>query len=254
MMQKKNLCVLAVLAMALTLAFFAWGCGGDSGTILPGGGAESDTGEENGASGETGAIEEALLELDNWSLPTSVAELIATFSEYKLRMNMGLEQIFHYRYLGSEPIEGVETEKIAFSVDGEEITIWVAADDMVKQVELEGKIYTGEMAETMGATFLGLMVMPFAMAEGYNIHEYVSTPGLSVQLKDSSPGRVGDLSGTVHTIEIKIEPPANTAPTEITYICRIADLGAVQTMLSLSVTSGDGTVDFAFEIEELKLH
>ncbi len=250
-MKKKILYMVTVLIMALVPAIFVWGCGGNSETDLTGGAAENDVNEANGVNGETGANGKPLLELNNWCLPTTVPELIATFSEYKLRMNMGQVQIFHYRYLGSETLEDVETEKIAFSVDNEEMTIWVAAGDMVKQVEMDGEIHTGETAETMGSTFLGFMVMPFAMAEGYNIHEYISTPGLNVQLKDSSPGQVGDLSGTVHTIEIKIVPPA--PPTEITYLIRIADLGTIQTMLSFSVTSADGTVEFDFEIEELKL-
>lgn len=243
---KKTLSVLLVL-MLLLLGLFAYGCGGgDRGgeDVAPGDGEDSGSTED-----------EPLLDLGNWEVPSDLNEMIALFSEVKYRFTAGgAEMVVHYRYLGSENVGGAATDKISLSMDEQSFTFWVGADGSIKQMEQEGQIIPADMASSVGKGLADMVLVPFIMAEGIKIQDWVrvTEPGYKVTVLSSKNEKIGDLSGMVHTLQVVVEPPL--VPTEVTYVARVADLGDFQTMLSWEVTGGEGgTYDFKYEIEALAL-
>lgn len=246
---KKGYVYLLVL-LILVLGLFVYGCRGND-TEEPGANGEVPGGDEKGADEEPNGEEEALPRFDNLKIPETVSEIINTFSEFRLNFD---GDIYEYLYLGSDAVDGVDAEKISVSVSGEEIIIWVAADESVIQAEKDGQIISSDLSGE-GEHLASLLLMPFMMAGTYNVDEYTSTAGFSVRQVGSSQEKVGDLSATVYTMEIKMGPPV--LPEEYTYIERIADLGDFQIVVSIDVFKGgdekSGTREFEFELEELSL-
>ncbi|MEW5786030.1 MAG: hypothetical protein AB1767_13310 [Bacillota bacterium] len=245
---KKMLSALLVLLLLL-LGIVACGCGGGDK-----GGEDAAPGDGSGEEEDSGT-DEALLNLDNWEVPTKLNEMIALFSEVNYRFTVGgVETVVHYRYLGSENVGGAATDKISLSMDEQTFTFWVGADGSIKQMEQGGQVIPAEIAQSAGMGVANMVLVPLVMAEGVKIQDWVrvTEPGYKVTVLSSKNEKIGDLSGMVHTLQVVVEPPL--VPTEVTYVARVADLGDFQTMLSWEVTGGEGgTYDFKYEIEALAL-
>lgn len=241
---------LLVLLLLLT-ALFAFGCGEADDPDPNGdvnGDPNGDVGDENGeAPDDTAELP------DRWDAPSTFYGMISKFDELKYSFNDGRsEEVYHFRYIESDSVNDVETDKVLISLSGQELYIWVDNNDRVLQAEMEGEILPDEMAESQGAALIATFLLPFNMAEGYNVHDYVDVPGFSIKLVDESPGGIGDLTGTVYTIEMIMGPPAVQKETKTT--TRILDAGTFQIMIGLYVTEEDGEkLEFSIEVEELSL-
>lgn len=239
--------------LVLVLGLFVYGCGGN-GAEEPGANGDETPGgdEEQGVDEEPDG--EALPRFENLQFPDTVSGIINTFSGYRLNFD---GDIIEYSYLGSDSVDGEDTDKIFFSANDEEFIIWITADERIKKVEKDGELLSSDLygeGEDLTST---LLLMPFMMAGTYNIDDYESAAGLGYSFRQvgSSKEKIGDLSATVYTMEIKMGPPM--FPEEQTYIQRIADLGDFQMVVGIDVFKGgdekSGTREFEFVLEELSL-
>ncbi|HOB87746.1 MAG TPA: hypothetical protein PKO38_08665 [Bacillota bacterium] len=203
--------------------------------------------EEEGDEETEESGKEALLELGNWKMPATFPELVAMFGQLKVSYTIEDEEtIFYYRFLGSETVGDQTTEKVAVNVNEQEMILWLARDGSLAQLALMEEIVPAADAAATGAAVMDKMVKPFARAAGCRIDRYLLEPGENARLISSSEEEFGALKGTLYAVEIK-----TGTPDKITYECRLADLGTLQTVIGMVETKEDGTQVFRFEIENL---
>ncbi len=103
--------------------------------------------------------------------PSDVTDLLEVAKSMRYQWTSA-EDVARYSYevLGEESIGGVATWKVNVQFtndDTQEFTVWISqVDGVIKQVETDGNILTGEMAKNFQA-MVAVLMLPFVSFEGY---------------------------------------------------------------------------------------
>lgn len=205
------------------------------------------------------AAEEALFEIEQWVAPKTYQEFVATIKEIRYSVGeVGGERFtISYNHLGTEEIDGVQTDKIEFSIAGEgNFTMWMDSTGEFKRLVMDGEEIPSEMAQMFAAPMMAMMLGPFHQVEAYNVaHLGRSTvPGVTHKHMSTESASFGDLTATVHSVELSVGPPAVPEGESGSAIVRIADFGGFQMVTGWEVYHAEGE-DFAgdFLIENITL-
>ncbi len=214
--------VMLPLAVALLLLLGAVGCGpsAEEEVAEEEGVAEEDvSAEEEVVAEEEEPLEEEIAEapvaVDNWRNPTGVSEIVNNFEEMEWRwaqMEDGEETgstVVHYRYAGSETVEGVEADILAFSVDDDEFKLWVDEQGDAVQGEFDGNIIPGALVEAGLEGFISAIFWPYWTFEEFGVREALAetTPGIELRVVSTGREQFGEISADVTRMEVEVGPP-----------------------------------------------
>jgi len=235
--------------IVLVLVLLAAGCGPD----------EAEAPEEELAEEEVAVEEEDIatdeeedeeivdeedavyFESDQYVLPETFAEFIATFKEIKYTGGEvgGEEVTVHYEHVGVEEIDGVQADKVEFSMEGEGIfTLWVDSEGSFQRVIANGDEIPVEMAETLAEPVKNAAMAPFYHASQIDV-EYIfdePVPGYEQNVVKTETETFGDQTATVYTVEASVGPPAVEEDLSASATLRIADFGDFQAVTSWETT------------------
>lgn len=254
----KKTIVISMVILFIGLAMLASGCAerdaaGDAAeeTAVP---AVADDDDEVGESEEESVI------FDTWKAPVNLQEVVAVFKEIRHSVTQdGMEVLaVHYRYEGSETLSGVQTDKITVDWNEEKIEAWLDSAGEIKKIKIGGEEIPDEMAAMLAEPMLANLMMPFQIAQGWDVRDLVSAahqePGVTVSRVKSGEETIGDLRAIIYTYEVTVEPPAVPAGEGSRMQWRIADFGEFQTIVSWEMLEGGGgESNLDFKIDRIVL-
>lgn len=225
------------LAVTLLLLLGAIGCGN--------GEEEALNGEENGeeeVNGEEDVIddeEELPVVVDNWRNPTGLDEIVNNFEELQWRwayIKGGEEQdatLISYRRVGSDTIDGIETNQVVIEVDDEEFKIWIDENGNVVQAEIEGHVFPGELVQDAMEGAVEAVFLPFNVVEQTRVYEFLmdSYPGIEWRTVSTGREQFGDVEAEVTRLEVDLGPPMVPEGREGTVVWSVGDFGGEFQML-----------------------
>jgi len=156
--------------------------------------------------------------------------------------------VINYQHAGSETIEGVETNQLIFTLDGEKFKLWVDKSGNVVQAEAGGKIIQGNLVDATMDSMLSGIFWPFWAAEEIGIHESLvdTTPGVKWNVVSIEKEQFGDIGAEVTRLEVKVGPPLTPEGEEGTAIWSVGDFnGDFQMLVKWDWTETAGGEDLA---------
>ncbi len=203
---------------------------------------EIDVEEEVEVAEDTG---EVLFETDHWVAPDTYQEFVAMIKEIQYSVGeVGGERInINYNHLGTEEVDGVQTDKIEFGIEGEgSFTMWIDGDGEFRRLLTNGEEIQAETAQMITASMMSMVMVPFHQVEAYNIADLgrEPVPGVTHKHIGTETAAFGELSATVHSFEFSVEPPAVPEGESGSAIIRIADFGDFQMATGWEVYDSDG--------------
>jgi len=175
------------------------------------------------------------VEISGWKNPTEPIEIIDDFERLKWvwsNVEQGVEtdstEVI-YEYLGTEEIDGAETDVIYFTAKGDEAKIWIDKNGDAAKVNVNGETIPTMIADQALETVLQAVFMPFEQVENQGIYdfltdEYDDAVWTSVSEEEAT---FGDQEATVTSIEVTVGPPFREVERG-TAIWEIADFGTFQ--------------------------
>ncbi len=261
---KKGLGLMVFLLVVLALA--AAGCGEAEETpeaveepVEEEAELEEEADPEEEAVEEVEADEEALFEIEQWVAPETYQEFIATIKEIRYSVGeVGGEKFsINYNHLGTEDVDGVQTDKVEFGVEGEgTFTMWVDGEGEFRRMVMDGEELPAEMAQMVAAPMMSMVMVPFHQVEAFNIADLgrSTISGVTHRHVDTETASFGDLSATVHSVELSVGPPAVPEGESGSALVRIADFGGFQMVTGWEVYDADGeSFEGEFLVEKITL-
>ncbi len=254
---KKGLGLLVFILIILALA--AAGCGDaeEAPEAVEEPVEEAVPEEETAEEAETD--EDALFEVEQWVAPETYQEFVATIKEIRYSVGeVGGEKFsINYNHLGTEDVDGVQTDKVEFGVEGEgTFTMWVDGDGEFRRLVMDGEELPAEMAQMVAAPMMTMVMLPFHQVETYNIADLgrSTISGVTHNHVGTETATFGDLSATVHSIELSVGPPAVPEGESGSAIVRIADFGDFQMVTGWEVYDAEGeSFEGEFLVEKITL-
>ena len=246
-MTMRNILLVILLLMMLSI----FGCGGPDGAAPPieNGKAVTESGGETAPGGSEAPGEVADLGTDeefSWMSLGSMDNLVEIVKEMRWKMD---GNIFHYAYLGSETVDGVNADVVSINIDDAVTTFWVDSSGEIVQVAIDDEYMPAEMLDYMGMYLLAPL-LPFQIfAEELSLQQALSgqnIPGMDITRQDRVRETIGGQTVDVHIMEMMIDDSH-------TLEFRFADFENIRLMLSWNVLEGgEKGEEFAyFEIEEI---
>ncbi len=204
--------------------------------------------------------DDAVLTLDAWESPTTMASIVAGFSRLEWRwaiIDAGVEgdpTHVTYIYEGRETVDSEDTDKITLTFDDQEWTIWLDANGNPKQVSSGGEVMPGQIGENMARAIVTMVVTPFRMTQVFPVRDVLlsRTPGWSYSELSRSTESFGDLSAEVTRLQVTALPPA-VPEGEVNVLWGIADFGDFQMLVDWGVVlSEEGEHAFSMKIEKVE--
>lgn len=239
------------------------------GAIFYGCGSPANDVEEESAREEEGVIEEEEvtdideledppLRVEDWEAPTSLQELVFTYREIRHSWSENGEEIasVHYLFEGSEEVDGVQTDKISFAISEEDFTLWIDKDANTRKIEVGGEAMPVEMGDMIFMPLVSQIFMPFYISQEWKVDQMLANPGPGVYVNKTGETRetIGDLTGTVHTFEVRLEPPEVPQGEKGKVRWKIADFGEFQMLVGWEVLEKSGEeLAHEFKIDRLSL-
>lgn len=231
--RNQNKYLVLTIIMILALALGTFGCGNGEEEVNgteENGEVEANGTEENGEVIDNGD-EEVPVAVNEWRNPTDKTEVISMFSTLEWtwsRMeneDTTQEQHVKYSHEGTETIDAVETDIILFSVEDEEVLIWVDGDGNSVQGEYEGQLWTGPVLQQALDGLLAAIFTPFQAVEQWGVKEFLEGeyPGIEWTSISEQREQFGDMQANVTVIEMYIEPPMVIEGKERTVTWSVAD-------------------------------
>ncbi|HED23558.1 MAG TPA: hypothetical protein ENN91_00360 [Firmicutes bacterium] len=215
--------------------------------------------EQAGEDSENGGGEEAL-SLDDWEAPANLREMIATFEEIQHNIIQDGEVVatIHYLYEGSDTVDGSAADRVSIDFGDEKFIIWVDSAGELKKIHAGGEELPAEMASMFIEPLLANILMPFQIAQDWNVKEivadYSNRPGVDVSRVKSEQQEIGGRSALVHTFEITVEPPAVEAGQGGAMLWQIADFGDLQVIIGWEVLRSSGEeLNIEFKVDKIVL-
>ena len=202
---------------------------------------------------------EALFEIEKWVEPENYQEFVATFKKLKYSVGEvdGEKVQVHYSHVGVEDVDGVETDKVELGIEGEgTFTMWIDEEGEFRRLIIDGEEIPSEMAHMLTDSFMNLLMLPFQQVISYNIGDMVTSPvpGVTEKYLGSETAAFGDLTATVHTVEISVKPPAVPEGQSGVATLHIADFGQFQMVTAWNVHEVEGeSFSGEFTIDEIVL-
>lgn len=235
----------------LVLVLLAAGCGEPDEAEVP----EEDPAEEEVAVEEEEDVateEEAeeivededgvYFESDQYILPETFAEFIATFKEIQYTGGNvdGETTTVRYNHVGVEEVDGVQTDKVEFGVEGEGLfALWVDSEGNFQRVIADGEEIPVEMAQMLAEPVKNAAMWPFYHASQQIDIENVfgrPIPGYEQNVVKTETETISGMTATVYTVEASAGPPAVEEELSASATVRIADFGDFQAVLSWETT------------------
>ncbi len=198
-------------------------------------------------------------ESDKYVLPETFPDFIATFKEIRYTGGDvdGAETSIHYKHIGVEEVGGVQTDKVQFSVDGEEVfTLWVDSEGDFQRVVANGEELPIEIARPLAEPIKTAVMAPFYHAFVIDIENLFRSPvpGYTQTIIKTETARFGGMTATVYTIEATAGPPAVEEHLAGSAILQIADFGDFQVIMSWeTIDTYEGASKGFFRIEDFRL-
>jgi len=203
--------------------------------------------------------EEELFDVDYWVAPETYQDFVATIKEiqYSVGEAGGEKFSINYKHLGTEEVEGVQTDKVEFSIEGEgNFTMWIDRDGEFRRLVTNGEEFPAEMAQMVAAPMMSMVMLPFHQVDTYNIANLGrhTVDGITHKHIGTENETYGDLSARVHSIEISAGPPAVPEGESGSAIIRVADFGDFQMVTGWEVHDADGeSFEGEFVVEKIYL-
>jgi len=240
------------------------------GTVMLGCGAPDDDVEEEVMNGEEiinddnetdieeDEVEEAMVEIDDWKAPVSIQELVTNYKEIRHTWSEKGEEVFavHYLHEGSETVDGVQTDKVSFNIGDEKYILWIDSDGNTQKVEVGGEVLPKEMGDMMFTPFISSILMPFHVSKDWNVNQMLvhPEPGVNIKKVGTDQETIGELTGTVHTFEVSLEPPHVPEGERGTVSWKVADFDDFQMLVGWEVLESAGEkLNIEFNIDRLAL-
>lgn len=230
-------CIILSLVVILLLVLGAAGCGNGEEEALNG----EDNGEQelNGEDETVDGENELPVAVDNWRNPTGLDEIVDNFEELHWRwanIQGGEEQdatLISYRRLGSDTIEGIETNQISIEIDDEEYIIWLDESGNVVQAEIEGAVLPGELVQSAMQSAVEAVFSPFNIVEQYQVYEFLVDPypGIEWKTVSTEAEQFGDAEAEVTRLEIDLAPPMVPEGQEGTVTWSVGDFDDFQMLV-----------------------
>ncbi len=178
---------------------------------------------------------------EHYVLPESFPDFIATFKEIRYTGGDvgGAETTVHYEHIGVEEVNGVQTDKVEFSVDGEGVfTLWVDSEGNFQRVIADGEELPIEIAQPLAEPIKSAAMAPFYHASAINLENVFGrdVPGYEQNIVKTETETFGDMTATVYTVEASVGPPAVEEALSASATMRIADFGDFQAIISWETT------------------
>ena len=236
----------------LVLMLLVAGCGEPDDTEAPEVDPEEEAAEEEVAveEEEDAAAEEdeevvededaVYFDSDHYVLPESFPDFVATFKEIRYTGGDvgGAETTVHYEHIEVEEVDGVQTDKVEFSVDGEVFTLWVDSEGNFQRVIADGEELPIEIAQPLAEPIKDASMAPFYHTSAIDV-EYVfrrDIPGYEQNIVKTETETFGDMTATVYTVEASVGPPAVEEALSASATMQIADFGDFQAIISWETT------------------
>ncbi len=205
------------------------------------------------------ADEEALFEIEQWVAPETYQEFVATIKEIRYSVGeVGGEKVrINYNYLETEDVDGVQADKVEFGIEGEGTFImWVDGDGEFRRLVMDGEEFPAEMAQMVAAPMMTMVMLPFHQVEAFNIADLgrSTVSGVTHNHVGTETANFGDLSATVHSVELSVGPPAVPEGESGSAVVRIADFGDFQMVTGWEVYDAEGeSFEGEFLVEKITL-
>ncbi|RQD77234.1 MAG: hypothetical protein D5R97_02745 [Candidatus Syntrophonatronum acetioxidans] len=253
MLKKTFLLFLALMMMGTVM----YGCGSPANDVEEEAINDVEVMEEEETIDEE-AAEEALIEVENWEAPGSLQELLATFKEIRHTWSEGGEEVasVHYLHEGSDTVDGVQTDKVSFSISDEKFTLWIDGEGNTQQIEAGGEALPKEMGDMMFTPFISSILMPFKVSQDWNVNQKLAQPepGIYIKSIEKSQETIGELTGTIHTFEVTLEPPHVPEGERGMVRWKVADFGDFQMLVGWEALESAGEkLNIEFKIDRLAL-
>ena len=255
---KKSLGLLVLILIIMALA--AAGCGdteeAPEAVEEP---VEEEIDSEEEAVEDAEADEETLFEVEEWVAPETYQEFVATIKEIRYSVGEvgGDKFSINYNYLETEDVDGVQTDKVEFSIEGEgTFTMWVDGEGEFRRLVMDGEELPAEMAQMVAAPMMSMVMLPFHQVEAFNIADLgrSTISGVTHNHVGTETATFGDLSATVHSVELSVGPPAVPEGESGSAVVRIADFGDFQMVTGWEVYDAEGeSFEGEFLVEKITL-
>lgn len=202
----------------------------------------------------------AALELEEWRNPTDLVSLINLFEELEwswTTFEEGVETetlVVNYSYLGSETVDGIDTEVAEITFDDQKIKAWIDRDGNPAQAEIDGEFLPGEQAEMIMEGILMSLFWPFWTIDEFDVQGMIAEPTPGVKFSDTSTEQVqfNGVGAEVTRLQLDLGPPATPEGEEASVVWAIADFaGDFQMLIEWSVEETD-VDDFSFTMNVTK--
>ncbi|RQD77233.1 MAG: hypothetical protein D5R97_02740 [Candidatus Syntrophonatronum acetioxidans] len=247
-----------ILLVFLLMGSMFYGCGSPANQV-----EEEETREEEMVIDEMEETEpdefkNLPLRVDDWEAPTSLQELAFTYREIRHSWSENGEEVasVHYLFEGSEEVEGIHTDKISFHINEEDFTLWIDAEGNTRKIEVGGEDMPVEMGDMMFMPLVSSIFMPFYISQEWKVDQMLAHPDPGVYIKKTGETRetIGDLTGTVHTFEVTLEPPEVPQGEKGKVRWKIADFGLFQMLVGWEALERVGEeLALEFTIDRLSL-
>lgn len=170
---------------------------------------------------------------EDYTLPGSFAEFIATFEKIQYTGGDvdGQQTTVSYEHIGVEETEGVETDRIEFSVEGEGVyELWVDRDGNFQRVIAEGEEIPVEMAQSLAEPIRKAAMAPFHHASDFDLENVFKkpVPGYEQEVVATETETYGGQSATVYIVNMSVGPPAVEEELSAKATVHLADFGDYQ--------------------------
>lgn len=237
------------------------------GSIMLGCGAPDDVVEEEVINGEEiiddeeatiDEDEEGLVEIDDWKAPASIQEVVATYKEIRHTWSEKGEEIaaVHYLHEGSDTVDGTPTDRVSFDIGDEKFTLWIDDEGNTQKIEVGGEVLPKEMGDIMFTPLISSILMPFHVSHDWNVNQMLvhPDPGVNIKKVGTDQETIGELTGTVHTFEVTLEPPHVPEGERGTVRWKVADFDDFQMLVGWEVLESAGEkLNIEFSIDRLAL-
>ncbi len=191
------------------------------------------------------ADDETLFEVEEWVAPETYQEFVATIKEIRYSIGeVGGEKFsINYNHLGTEEVDGAQTDKVEIGVEGEDtFTMWIDGDGEFRRLVLDGEELPSEMAQMVAIPMMSMVMVPFHQVEAFNIADLGRSEiqGVTHRHVGTETAGFGDLTATVHSVELSVGPPAVPEGESGSVLVRIADFGDFQMVTGWEVYDAEG--------------
>ncbi|MFP4457471.1 MAG: hypothetical protein ACLFPS_07415 [Clostridia bacterium] len=160
-----------------------------------------------------------------------------------------------YEYLGTEEIDGVETDVIYFTAKGDEAKIWIDENGDAAKVDVNGETIPAMIADQALVTVLEAVFMPFEQVENQGIYDFLTEEYEDAVWTSKSEEEVtfGNHEATVTSLEVTVGPPFREVERG-TAIWKIVDFNSFQMVSGFSWKEyeEEGTY-VTFELKDVSL-